>query len=230
MNGFQMLRASTVNEAVSMMQSNEDAQLIAGGQTLIPSIKHGLARPAVLVDLTKVEAIRGIGIGAKEITFGAMTTHAEVAASAEVKKVIPVLADLAGKIGDRMVRNMGTIGGSVANNDPAADYPPHCLRWEPRSKPTGGRSLPRISSLTCSQPLSNLASLLRRLPFRLVRQLHMRSSAIRHRATPWWAPLFHEPEAKCESRSPAPRASSFASQQWKKHCASPLRPKPRMPS
>ena len=123
MNGFQILRPSTVNETVSMMQSNEDAQLIAGGQTLIPSIKHGLARPAVLVDLTKVEAIRGIGIGAKEITFGAMTTHAEVAASAEVKKVIPVLADLAGKIGDRMVRNMGTIGGSVANNDPAADYP-----------------------------------------------------------------------------------------------------------
>ena len=123
MNGFQMLRASTVAEAVSMMQANEDAQLIAGGQTLIPSIKHGLARPAVLVDLAKVEAMRGINIGPKEITFGAMTTHAEVAASADVRRVMPVLSDLAGNIGDRMVRNMGTMGGSVANNDPAADYP-----------------------------------------------------------------------------------------------------------
>jgi carbon-monoxide dehydrogenase medium subunit len=123
MNGFQMLRAASVKEAVSMLQANQDAQLIAGGQTLIPSLKHGLARPAVLVDLAKVEAMRGITVDAKEITFGAMTTHAEVAASPDVRRAIPVLSELAGNIGDRMVRNLGTIGGSVANNDPAADYP-----------------------------------------------------------------------------------------------------------
>jgi len=123
MNGFQMLRAATVNEAASLLQEHQDAQLIAGGQTLIPSIKHGLARPAVLVDLARVEGIRGIIVGAKNITLGAMTTHAEVAASADVRRVMPALSALAGNIGDRMVRNMGTIGGAVANNDPAADYP-----------------------------------------------------------------------------------------------------------
>ncbi len=101
----------------------EDAKLLAGGQSLLPSMKLGLAAPSALVDLSALAELKGIKVEAGKVTIGAGTTHAAVAASAEVKKAIPALADLAGKIGDRQVRNRGTLGGSLANNDPAACYP-----------------------------------------------------------------------------------------------------------
>lgn len=100
-----------------------NAKIIAGGQSLLGSMKLGLAAPDALVDLGAIAELKGIRVDAKSVTIGAMTTHAEVAASADVKKAIPALAELAGKIGDRQVRNRGTIGGSLANNDPAACYP-----------------------------------------------------------------------------------------------------------
>jgi carbon-monoxide dehydrogenase medium subunit len=100
-----------------------DARLVAGGQSLIPSMKLGLSAPALLVDLGGVAELKGITVSATAVTIGAGTTHAAVAASAEVQKAIPALADLAGRIGDRQVRNRGTLGGSLANNDPAACYP-----------------------------------------------------------------------------------------------------------
>src|SRR5918911_5771926 len=99
------------------------AKLLAGGQSLLAAMKLGLAAPEALVDLGQIAALRGISVSGNTVTIGAMTTHAEVAASKEVAKAIPALAALAAGIGDRQVRNRGTIGGSLANNDPAADYP-----------------------------------------------------------------------------------------------------------
>ena len=100
-----------------------DAKLIAGGQTLLQSLKLGLAAPAALVDLGGLAELKGIMVSAGKVTIGAGTTHAAVAASKDVQAAIPALADLAGRIGDRAVRNRGTLGGSLANNDPAACYP-----------------------------------------------------------------------------------------------------------
>ena len=101
----------------------DNVKFLAGGQTLLSSMKLGLAAPDALVDLAAIADLKGITVAGGVVKIGAMTTHAAVAASADVQKAIPALADLAGKIGDRQVRNRGTIGGSLANNDPAACYP-----------------------------------------------------------------------------------------------------------
>ncbi len=100
-----------------------DAKILAGGQSLLASMKLGLAAPSALIDLAGLADLRGIQVSGGTVTIAAMTTHAAVAASADVIKAIPALADLAGRIGDRQVRNRGTIGGSLANSDPAACYP-----------------------------------------------------------------------------------------------------------
>ena len=123
MYAFNYQKVKTVADAAAALGKNADAKLLAGGQTLIAAMKLRLAKPAQLLDLGEVAELRGIKVSGGTVTIGAMTRHAEVASSAEVKKAIPALAALASGIGDRMVRNMGTIGGSVANNDPAADYP-----------------------------------------------------------------------------------------------------------
>ena len=101
----------------------DNTKLIAGGQSLLASMKLGLAAPDALIDLAGIADLQGISVVGGTVKIGAMVTHAAVAASAEVQKAIPALADLAGKIGDRQVRNRGTLGGSLANNDPAACYP-----------------------------------------------------------------------------------------------------------
>ena len=101
----------------------DGAKLLAGGQTLLSSMKLGLAAPEALVDLAGITELQGITVAGGVVRIGAMTTHAAVAASAEVQRAIPALADLAGKIGDRQVRHRGTLGGSLANNDQAACYP-----------------------------------------------------------------------------------------------------------
>jgi aerobic carbon-monoxide dehydrogenase medium subunit len=100
-----------------------DARFLAGGQSLVQALKLRLAQNERLVDLGGVADLKGIKVDGSSVTVGAMTTHATVAASVEVRKAIPALADLAGGIGDQMVRNMGTIGGSIAHADPAACYP-----------------------------------------------------------------------------------------------------------
>jgi carbon-monoxide dehydrogenase medium subunit len=123
MYAFEYQKAASVADAAKKLAANADAKLLAGGQSFVASMKLRLANPAQVVDLGTVAELRGIKVDASGVTIGAMTRHAEVAGSAEVKKAIPALADLAGMIGDRMVRNMGTLGGSVANSDPAADYP-----------------------------------------------------------------------------------------------------------
>jgi carbon-monoxide dehydrogenase medium subunit len=120
---FEYRRPASVPEAVEMLRDREGAKALAGGMSLLSAMKLRLASPDVLVDLGRIEGMSGIRLEGAEVRIGAMTRHAQVAASAEVGKAIPALADLAGRIGDRQVRNRGTLGGSVANADPAACYP-----------------------------------------------------------------------------------------------------------
>jgi carbon-monoxide dehydrogenase medium subunit len=101
----------------------DNVRVVAGGQSLLPSMRLGLAAPDALIDLAGIADLKGITVAGGTVRIGAMSTHAEVAAHAGVRQAIPALADLAGNIGDRQVRNRGTIGGSLANNDPAACYP-----------------------------------------------------------------------------------------------------------
>lgn len=123
MYDFNYHRPKSLADAAKLLGSAEDPKLVAGGMTLIPTLKQRLARPSDLIDLAGVGDLKGIKREGNAIVIGAMTRHAEVAASAEVKKAIPALAVLADGIGDPQVRNRGTIGGSIANADPAADYP-----------------------------------------------------------------------------------------------------------
>jgi aerobic carbon-monoxide dehydrogenase medium subunit len=127
MYSFNYQKAKSVDDAAKAIAKNADARLLAGGQSLIAAMKLRLAKPSDLVDIGGVKDLAGIKADGKALTLGAMSRHAEVAASAAVRKAIPALASLAGGIGDRMVRNMGTVGGSLANNDPAADYPAGAL-------------------------------------------------------------------------------------------------------
>ena len=127
MYAFKYHRPATARSAASLLGKYEDGKLLAGGQTLLPTMKQRLAQPAHIVDLQGCADLRGIEQKGRNIVIGAMTKHAEVADSDVVKKAIPALAELAGMIGDPHVRNRGTLGGSVANNDPAADYPAACL-------------------------------------------------------------------------------------------------------
>jgi carbon-monoxide dehydrogenase medium subunit len=127
MYAFEYHRPTSVRQAASLLGKAEDAKVVAGGHTLLPTMKMRLAAPANLIDLSQIADLRGIERSARSVTIGAMTTHSEVADSAEVKEAIPALAELAAMIGDPAVRHRGTIGGSVANNDPAADYPAACL-------------------------------------------------------------------------------------------------------
>jgi len=120
---FKYHRPGTVRQAANILIKNEDAKLIAGGHTLVPVMKQRLASPPHLVDLSHIEGLNGIEMKGRNLVIGATATHAEVANSAVVGEAIPALAELAGLIGDPAVRHKGTIGGSLANNDPTADYP-----------------------------------------------------------------------------------------------------------
>lgn len=123
MYDFTYHRASDVADAVSKVSSADEGNFLAGGHTLLPTLKLRLAQPSDLVDLQGIADLKGISVDGGTVTVKAMTPHATVAGSADVQKAIPALASLAGGIGDPHVRARGTIGGSIANNDPAADYP-----------------------------------------------------------------------------------------------------------
>lgn len=120
---FNVHKPGAINDAVSALQGADDGKFLAGGQTLIPTLKQRLASPSDVIDLGGIAELKGISDEGGALKIGAMTTHAEVAASDTVKAQIPALAALASHIGDAQVRNRGTIGGSIANADPAADYP-----------------------------------------------------------------------------------------------------------
>ena len=123
MYDFSYRRAGSVSAAVAASAQADDAAYLAGGMTLIPVLKLRLANPSDLIDLGGLGELVGIRQEDGAVVIGAMTSHAEVAASADVKRSIPALAALAESIGDPQVRNRGTLGGSIANADPAADYP-----------------------------------------------------------------------------------------------------------
>jgi carbon-monoxide dehydrogenase medium subunit len=127
MYNFTFHRPTTVRQAAGLLGRNPDAKLLAGGHSLIPVMKQRLAQPSALIDLSKVEGIVGVELKGRSVVVGAMTRHADVANSPVLKEAMPGLAMVPGSIGDPQVRNRGTIGGSIANNDPNADYPAACL-------------------------------------------------------------------------------------------------------
>jgi aerobic carbon-monoxide dehydrogenase medium subunit len=122
-------RPSSVDEAAALFAKGSEAEYLAGGHTLIPVMKQRLASPSDVIDLAKIKDLIGIDVSADAVTIKAATTHSDVANSGPVQKAIPALAHLASLIGDPAVRHRGTLGGSLANNDPAADYPAAVLAF-----------------------------------------------------------------------------------------------------
>ena len=124
---FTYQKVSSIKEAEKLLSEDDEAKIISGGQTLIPTMKQRLASPSVLIDIGGISDLNFIKEENNSITIGANTTHFDVASSELVISKIPSLSDLAEGIGDPHVRNMGTIGCSISNNDPTADYPAACL-------------------------------------------------------------------------------------------------------
>ena len=123
MHPFSYCKAKSLDDAAQLVKAHPAAKLLSGGMTLLPTLKQGLADPSHLVDIAGLPELTGIEAKGGTLSIGAATRHFETATSPVVQKAIPALAYLAGQIGDPQVRNRGTMGGSVANNDPAADYP-----------------------------------------------------------------------------------------------------------
>lgn len=120
---FNYHRASSVDDAAAKFGASGDAKFMAGGQTLLPTMKQRLAAPEDVIDLRHVADLKGVSVSGRRVRIGAGTTHNDIHTSDELKAVAPGIADMAGYVGDPHVRHMGTIGGVIANNDPAADYP-----------------------------------------------------------------------------------------------------------
>ena len=127
MYNFTYHRPATVRQAANLLAKNPEAKLLAGGHSLIPVMKLRLAQPSALIDLNQIDELAGVDVKGRSVVIGALTRHADVANSQVLQQVLPGLASVPGSIGDPQVRNRGTIGGSVANNDPNADYPAACL-------------------------------------------------------------------------------------------------------
>lgn len=123
MYGFEYVKPGSVDQAAGVLKGDDEAKLLAGGMTLLPTMKQRLAQPSKIVDLAGIPGLKGVRIEGDKLIIGAMTRHYDVANSADVKSRLPALANLAAGIGDVQVRHRGTMGGSVANNDPSADYP-----------------------------------------------------------------------------------------------------------
>jgi len=141
---FEYHRPNDVAEAVRLLQKNSDAKLLAGGHSLIPTMKLRLASPKALIDISKIEALRGIRQEGSTIVIGSMTTHYEIETSELLQGACPMLPETAANVGDPAVRNKGTIGGSLAHSDPAADYPAVVLALGARIKifgPEGTREV-----------------------------------------------------------------------------------------
>ena len=122
MRSFNYHKPDTLDAALALLSGNDEALPIAGGMTLLPTMKQRLAAPEDLVDLSGLPGLADVAMEGDILVIGAMTRHADVAASPLVKEKLPALANLASRIGDQQVRHRGTIGGSISNNDPAADY------------------------------------------------------------------------------------------------------------
>ncbi|WP_322031791.1 xanthine dehydrogenase family protein subunit M [Paraburkholderia sp. J76] len=123
MYAFDYQRASDAQGAVKALSADADAKFLAGGQSLLAAMKLRLAQPTTLVDVTRIPELKAVQVDGNVVKVGAAVCHADVAENAQIRNALPALADLAGMIGDRQVRALGTLGGSLANDDPAADYP-----------------------------------------------------------------------------------------------------------
>lgn len=132
MNEFEYSRPADLQEAHVLLAQDPEAKLVAGGMTLLPTMKLRLSQPSRLVDLAALDELRGMSIEGDRLIIGAMTRHVDVSRDPLVRSRLPALSALAGSIGDVQVRNRGTIGGSIANNDPSADYPSACLALDAR--------------------------------------------------------------------------------------------------
>src|SRR5215204_5007716 len=143
---FAYQRAGSVNEAIALLkQHGEGAKLIAGGHSLLPIMKLRLAEPETLVDIGRIPELRGVRRADGEIAIGALTTHHQIATDGQIRSAVPLLADTAGRVGDRQVRNRGTVGGALAHADAAADYPAAILALDASivaRGPRGERSIP----------------------------------------------------------------------------------------
>src|SRR5215212_2419923 len=143
---FAYQRAGSVEEAIALLQEHgESAKLIAGGHSLLPIMKLRLAEPETLVDIGRIAELRGVRRADGEIAIGALSTHHQIATDAQIRSAVPLLADTAARVGDRQVRNRGTIGGALAHADAAADYPAAILALEASivaRGPHGERSIP----------------------------------------------------------------------------------------
>jgi aerobic carbon-monoxide dehydrogenase medium subunit len=144
---FAYQRAGSVDEAIALLQEHgEGAKLIAGGHSLLPIMKLRLAEPETLVDIGRIAELRGVRRANGEIAIGALTTHHQIATDAEIRSAVPLLADTAATVGDRQVRNRGTIGGALAHADAAADYPAAILALDATIVAKGPRGERRISA------------------------------------------------------------------------------------
>jgi carbon-monoxide dehydrogenase medium subunit len=148
---FELHRPDTLDEAIRLLGENGDTKVIAGGHSLLPAMKLRLFAPAALVDLGRIPGLDGIEQDGDALVIGALATHASVASSSTVQAACPVLAEAAGLIGDRQVRNRGTIGGSIAHADPGADYPTVVTALEATivvTGPGGEREIPAADFFT----------------------------------------------------------------------------------
>ena len=130
MYNFRYHKAETIENATSLIAQSDDPKILAGGHTLIPTLKQRLSQPSDIIDISSIDELKAITLGNGYITIGALCTHSQISNSPDIKKNLPGLAELANQIGDPQVRHKGTIGGSIANADPAADYPAAVLALE----------------------------------------------------------------------------------------------------
>jgi aerobic carbon-monoxide dehydrogenase medium subunit len=150
---FEYYQARTLDDAQRLLNEHAGAKLLAGGHSLIPLLKLRLARPAAVIDIGRVAALKGVSIQGDTLRIGALTTHAELAASAEVRRAAPALAEAAALVGDPAVRNRGTIGGNVAHADPASDLPTVLVALDARMVTVGPRGERAIESSAFFQGL-----------------------------------------------------------------------------
>ena len=174
-------RPSSVDEAAALFAKGSESKYLAGGHTLIPVMKQRLASPSDVIDLGKIKELVGVELSADALTIKAATTYFDILQSADAKKAIPAIVHLASVLGDPQVRYRGTIGGSIANNDPAADFPAAVLAQP--SRPTSGALQPTISSRGCSRPRWRTARLLPQCPSRFRPRRGIPSSPIPPRAS-----------------------------------------------
>ncbi|MFQ5791948.1 MAG: FAD binding domain-containing protein, partial [Acidobacteriota bacterium] len=141
---FDYYRAKNVKEAVSLLRKKRDAKILAGGHSLLPAMKLRVSSPAALIDIGGIKGLAEIKTTKSSLKIGALTTYASIAASKDVKKLCPILAEAAAQIGDLQVRNRGTIGGSLVHADPAADLPSVILALEAKLTATGSKGRRKI--------------------------------------------------------------------------------------